>query len=48
MDPDARFAKKVRDAAVLRSVAPERSVDMAFELIRVARALHEAASRAPA
>jgi len=42
----ARFAKKVRDAALLGAVPAERSVEMAFELLRFAREINEAAKRA--
>ena len=43
-----RFAKRVRNAALLRDVPPERSLEMAFQLIRSARKLGEAADRARA
>lgn len=46
VDADARFAKKVRDAALLRDVPARRSVEMAFELVRFARELNEAADLA--
>ena len=38
-----RARKKVREAALLRDVPPERSLQMAFDLIRMTRTLHEAA-----
>jgi hypothetical protein len=47
VDADARFAKRVRGAALLAAVSPERSVAMAFELIRFAREINGAASSAP-
>ena len=45
---EERFAKRVRDASLLRDVPLERSLEMAFELIRSVRDLGEAAGRARA
>jgi len=45
---EERFAKRVSDAALLRDVPSERSLEMAFQLIRSARKLGEAADRARA
>ena len=43
MDKEARIEKKRREAAALRDVPPERTLQMGFELTRAARALAKAA-----
>ncbi|HUR70062.1 MAG TPA: hypothetical protein VM370_12525 [Candidatus Thermoplasmatota archaeon] len=46
MDPDERFAKRVRGAALLRAVPAQRTLEMAFEIIRVTRDINTAAAHA--
>lgn len=46
VDPEERFAKRVSGAALLRAVPPQRTIEMAFELIRVTRELNRAATHA--
>ena len=44
MDSTERAQKKVREAGRLRNVPPERTLQMAFDLLRMTRALNEAAT----
>lgn len=46
VDPDERFAKRVRGAALLRAVPAQRTLEMAFEIIRVTRDINTAAAHA--
>lgn len=48
MQASERQAKKVREAERLRAVPPERTLQMAFDLVRVTKKLAEAADRAGA
>lgn len=46
VDENARASKKIREARRLRDVPPERTLQMAFDLIRVTRELNGAADDA--
>ena len=48
MNVAEREEKKIREARRLRDVPPERTLAMAFELVRATRALLEAAEHADA
>ena len=48
VEPLERARKKVREAALLRDVPPERTLQMAFDLIRMTRAINEATQDADA
>ncbi|HLE96528.1 MAG TPA: hypothetical protein VI997_04085 [Candidatus Thermoplasmatota archaeon] len=46
MEPDARLAKKRREAAHLAALPPDATLEMGFSMIRFARRFAEAADRA--